>query len=72
MPTSTPHIGVVDDDASVRTALRRLIQACGFCLATCASGGEFLATLAAHIPAGLILDVHLPGVNGLDLKGTET
>ena len=68
MPTSTPYIGVVDDDASVRTALHRLIRAFGFCLATFASGSEFLETVAAHIPACLILDVRLPGMNGLDLQ----
>ncbi len=68
MPTCKPSICVVDDDASVRTALRRLIRAFGFCSATFASGGEFLETVAARIPACLILDVRLPGWHGLDLQ----
>ena len=68
MPTSKPSICVVDDDASVRRALRRLIRAFGFCIATFASGGEFLDTVAAHIPACLILDVRMPGLHGLDLQ----
>ena len=68
MPTSKPSICVVDDDASVCRALRRLIRAFGFCIATFASGGEFLDMVAAYIPACLILDVRMPGLNGLDLQ----
>ena len=68
MPTCKPSICVVDDDASVRRALRRLIRSFGFCIATFASGDEFLDTVAAYIPACLILDVRMPGLNGLDLQ----
>ena len=65
-PTSATIV-VIDDDPSVRRALRRLIRSAGMSVTTHGSAEEFLAT--GGPPADcLILDVRLPGMSGLDLQ----
>ena len=61
---------VVDDDASVRKSLERLLRASGYRVQTFASATEFLARprTPAEGPQCLILDVRMPGVGGLDLQ----
>jgi FixJ family two-component response regulator len=61
-------VAVVDDDASVRKAIRRLLIAAKQRVETFASGEEFLQSLADHTPDCLILDVCMPGVTGLDVQ----
>src|ERR1700736_4606496 len=61
-------IAIIDDDESVRRALRRLVQSAGWCVATFATAEEFLEAPEQPAPAGLILDVHLPGLSGLELQ----
>lgn len=63
-----PIVFVVDDDVSVRESLELLIQAEGWCPETFASAQEFLARPRALVPSCLVLDVSLPGLNGLDLQ----
>ncbi len=58
---------VVDDDPSVRTALSRLLRSVGLEVEVLASAGELLLDARPVQPACLVLDVHLPDVNGLDL-----
>lgn len=58
---------VVDDDASVREALRSLIRWIGLRCETFESAAAFLAAKRPDAPSCLILDVHLPGISGLDL-----
>src|SRR4051812_3382826 len=65
---ATPVIFIVDDDVSVRESLELLILSAGWRPAAFASAGEFLATPRAPAPGCLVLDVHLPDVNGLDLQ----
>jgi FixJ family two-component response regulator len=66
--TSThPLVAVVDDDVSVRRALARLLRAGGYCTETFEDAEAFLAHLASHSPACLILDVRMPGMSGLEL-----
>jgi FixJ family two-component response regulator len=60
-------IAVVDDDPSMQTALRRLLQAEGFETTIFASGSEFLTSLAQELPACLLLDLNMPGMSGLDV-----
>jgi FixJ family two-component response regulator len=60
-------VAVIDDDPSVRTALRRLLQATGHAVQTFASAEEFLRRPERDRPACLVLDVQLPGASGLDL-----
>jgi FixJ family two-component response regulator len=60
---------VVDDDASVRKALARLIRSAGYQVNTFASAREFLDRIKAdQEPGCLVLDVRMPGLSGLDLQ----
>jgi FixJ family two-component response regulator len=59
---------VVDDDVSAREGVARLICSAGLSAKTFASGEEFLAATRSKVPGCLILDVNLPGLNGLDLQ----
>jgi RNA polymerase sigma factor (sigma-70 family) len=61
---------VVDDDASVRRALARLIATTGLQVETFPSAKAFLAHPIPGGPACLVLDVRLPGESGLDLQAT--
>jgi len=63
-----PIIFVVDDDASVRKSLGRLIKAAGYEAEAFASVGEFLARRPYDGPSCLVLDVRMPGLTGLDLQ----
>src|SRR5216683_1321868 len=68
-PVTTPApIYVVDDDASVRDAVGRLVRSAGWKVETFASAQAFLASCWADVPSCLILDVQLPGLSGLDLQ----
>jgi two-component system response regulator FixJ len=61
-------ISVVDDDESIRRALRRLIGTTGLCVDTFGSAEEFLER-GDRATRCLILDVKLPGISGFDLQG---
>jgi len=65
---SGPHIAVVDDEASVRTALGRLLRLADYQVTAFASGEDFLASLATRLPDCAILDVHMPGLSGFDVQ----
>lgn len=60
-------IAIVDDDASVRRALDRLLRAHGMDTLTHPSGREFLDSPTLHDVECLLLDVHMPGMSGLDV-----
>lgn len=60
-------IFVVDDDASVRRGLARLLRAAGYEVATAASAREFLEHRGGESASCLVLDVRMPGLSGLDL-----
>ena len=59
---------VVDDDASAREGVARLIRSAGWTTKTFASGEEFLSTPRPRTPSCLVLDVSLPGLNGFDVQ----
>jgi FixJ family two-component response regulator len=59
---------VVDDDASIRKALSRLIRIAGLDVETFPTGRAFLDRPFTERPACLVLDVRLPGPSGLDLQ----
>lgn len=68
VPRGRPLIAVVDDDESIRNALRRLIRAAGFEVETFASGGEFLSSVEGHASDCVVLDLHMPGMSGFELQ----
>jgi FixJ family two-component response regulator len=68
MSHATPVVFVVDDDVSVRESLELLIRCEGWQPETFASAHEFLARPRVLAPSCLVLDVSLPGLNGLDLQ----
>ena len=68
MPDVTSIVFVVDDDVSVRESLELLISTIGWQLETFASAQEFLSRPRATVPCCLVLDVTLPGLNGLELQ----
>jgi FixJ family two-component response regulator len=69
MPHPTPSIVfVVDDDISVRESLELLIRHAGWQPETFVSAAEFLSRPRAAVPCCLVLDVTLPGLNGLELQ----
>jgi len=68
MSTVTPIVFIVDDDISVRESLELLIQTEGWQAETFASAQDFLNHPRAALPSCLILDVSLPGLNGLELQ----
>ena len=68
MNTSDAIVFVIDDDESMREALKSLIRSVGLSIETFASAHEFLQSRRPDIPACLILDVRMPGLSGLDLQ----
>jgi FixJ family two-component response regulator len=68
MSAEKATVFVVDDDVSVRKALARAIQAADLNVKTFASARELLDQNPPEGPGCLVLDVHMPGVSGLDLQ----
>jgi FixJ family two-component response regulator len=68
MSQASPIIFVVDDDISVRESLELLIRHEGFEVETFTSAQEFIARPRAFVPSCLVLDISLPGLNGLELQ----
>ncbi len=61
-------VAVVDDDAGIRRALERLLRVAGFAPATYASAEEFLDSPERLGADCLVLDIHLGGMSGFDLR----
>src|SRR6266566_5036452 len=61
-------VSIVDDDVSVRRSTRRLLRSSGFQAEAFASAEEFLDSKSAVHTACLILDLRMPGMNGLELQ----
>jgi FixJ family two-component response regulator len=68
MIADQPIVFVVDDDLSVREALCSLLESVGLRVAAFGSAQEFMAAEKPDAPACLILDLNLPGTNGLELQ----
>src|SRR6201987_1000158 len=67
-PADTATVFVIDDDASVRAAIQGLLKSASLRSASFATAEEFLRNKPPDGPSCLVLDVSLPGVNGLDLQ----
>lgn len=68
MSPSNAIIYVVDDDSSVRTAVKRLIRSLGFTVETFDSAQAFLNHEPHEGPACLVLDIRMPGTSGIQLQ----
>lgn len=67
-PTDSPLIAIVDDDELFRRSIQRLVRAAGFRVETFGSAEDFLERADLDQTACAILDMKLPGMNGLDLQ----
>lgn len=65
--SSSPLILVVDDQAIIRDPIRECIQSAGYAALSAASGQEALELLENHRPSLIVLDVHMPGMDGMAL-----
>ena len=61
---------IVDNDESVADSLKILLKAFGFAVQSYHSGNEFLANKRQHAAGCLVIDQHIPGMNGLDVIDT--
>lgn len=68
MSADRPVVYVVDDDASVRESLRRLVDSLGLAVEVFAGAQAFLDARAGDTPGCLVLDVELPDLSGLELQ----
>jgi FixJ family two-component response regulator len=68
MANATPIVFVVDDDISVRESLELLIRSAGWQPQIFQSARDFLSYPRVLVPNCLVLDIELPGLNGLDLQ----
>ena len=68
MTEFAPTVFVIDDDPSVRRAIKRLVESVGLRVEALGSAKEFLRTKVPDVPSCLILDVRLPGISGLELQ----
>jgi len=64
MTQTQPLIAVVDDEQSIRLALKRLLRSAGWDVETYSSGEEFLQAVRTHRYDWLVLDLHMPHING--------
>jgi FixJ family two-component response regulator len=67
MEASPTVVAIVDDDEAVRRALRRLVVSLSYHPIGFASGEEFLASLGEAAPSCVLMDQHMPSLNGLDV-----
>jgi RNA polymerase sigma factor (sigma-70 family) len=68
MTTAPPFVHIVDDDASFRTAIARLLGASGYKVALYGSASELLAKLPGGAPGCILLDVKMSGLSGPQLQ----
>ena len=68
MNRADPIVHVVDDDASVRTALTRLLRAAGYAVHAWASASEFLRAGVCEARGCILLDLRMPEMDGLELQ----
>jgi FixJ family two-component response regulator len=68
MSAGRPVVFVVEDDVSMREALKNLLRSVGLEVETYSAAREFLSSWRSDAPGCLVLDVRLPGLSGLELQ----
>ena len=68
MQKSCGMVAIVEDDAAMRRSIERLLQANGYATAAFASAEEFLESAIVDSAIGLVLDIHLGGISGIELR----
>jgi FixJ family two-component response regulator len=71
MNAAKPFVAIVDDDESVRRAIKRLLRSTGLASDTFRTGNEFLDmfdSIPSYRPACIVLDIQMPGLNGLEVQ----
>jgi len=63
-----PHIAVVDDEEPIRKALMRLMRSAGLSVETFGSGPEFLQSIDTRLPDCVVLELHMPQMNGFNVQ----
>ena len=63
-----PLIAIVDDEESVQRALNRLMRSVGFAVETFSSGADFMAWAAKRTPDCLVVDLHMPQLDGFEVQ----
>jgi FixJ family two-component response regulator len=66
--TSVPTVFVIDDDAAVRKSIQELLKSAGLRAEPFGTAEDFLRSKQTDVPSCLVLDVSLPGINGLDFQ----
>jgi FixJ family two-component response regulator len=67
-PAAEGWVAIVDDDESIRQSLTRVFRIHGLCSKTFASAEEYLDRAPGTGPGCIVLDVHLPGLSGFELR----
>ena len=70
MPISKPVVAVLDDEPELRKALRRLLTGRGFIVEEYANGNDLIAAIGSRPADCVLLDLHMPEVNGFDVLET--
>ena len=68
MHTTAGLVAIVEDDAAMRKSLERLLRASGYTTTAFASAEEFLQSAIVGSAIGLVLDIHLGGMSGIELR----
>jgi FixJ family two-component response regulator len=67
MPMPSMHVAVLDDEPQIRKALGRLLRSYGYDVSDFADGSSFLNSCRNTRYDALLLDLHMPGMNGFDV-----
>ena len=68
MQTTSGVVAIVEDDAAMRKSIERLLRANGYSTIAFASAEEFLQSAIVDSATGLVLDIHLEGMSGIELR----
>ena len=68
MHTTADMVAIVDDDAAMRKSIERLLRASGYSTTAFACAEDFLRSTIVDSAVGLVLDIHLGGMSGIELR----